>query len=87
MDERDEIDAVLDAFHLAAAEADEERYFAALTPDAVFLGTAPGEPWAGGSFREFVHSYFARGKGWSYAPSGRSVDIAPTAERHGSTGP
>jgi ketosteroid isomerase-like protein len=77
MDERKEIDAVLDAFHAAASEADEERYFAALASDAVFLGTAPGERWAGESFREFVHSYFSRGKGWSYVPSARSIDIAP----------
>lgn len=76
MDERSEIDAVLDAFHTAAAEADEERYFAALANDAVFLGTAPGERWRGESLRTFVHSYFSRGKGWSYVPSARSVGIA-----------
>ena len=76
MSEHAHIEAVLDAFHAAAAAADEERYFATLAPDAVFLGTAPGERWAGQSFRDFVHSYFSRGKGWSYAPSARSVDIA-----------
>ena len=76
MSEHARIEAVLDAFHAAAAAADEERYFATLAPDAVFLGTAPGERWAGQSFRDFVHSYFSRGKGWSYAPSARSVDIA-----------
>ncbi len=76
MSERSGIDAVLDEFHTAAADADEARYFATLAPDAIFLGTAPGERWAGASFREFVHSYFSRGIGWSYAPSSRSVDIA-----------
>jgi SnoaL-like protein len=72
-----DVEAVLDAFHAAAGAADEERYFACLSPEAVFLGTAPGDRWAGESFRTFVHSFFSRGKGWTYAPSERSVSIAP----------
>jgi ketosteroid isomerase-like protein len=75
-DARREVEAVLDAFHAAASSADEERYLATLTPDAVFLGTAPGERWASAAFREFVHSYFSRGKGWTYTSSGRTVEIA-----------
>lgn len=73
---REPIDAVLDAFHAAAAAADEDRYFATLTPDAVFLGTAPGERWEGSTFRDFVHAHFSRGKGWTYVPSQRSVRVA-----------
>ena len=73
---RAEIEAVLDEFHAAAAAADEARYFATLAPDAVFIGTAPGERWAGGAFRDFVHTHFSRGKGWGYTPSARSVDLA-----------
>lgn len=75
--ERAEIDAVLDEFHAAAADADEERYFATLAPRAVFLGTAPGERWQGDELRAFVHGYFSRGVGWAYLPSIRSVDVAP----------
>ena len=67
---------MLDEFHAAAAAADEERYLSTLAPDAVFLGTAPGERWAGAAWRDFVHSYFSRGKGWTYAPSARSVQVA-----------
>lgn len=74
--ERAAIDAVLDLFHAAAADADEERYFATLAPSAVFLGTAGGERWTGGEFRDFVRPYFSRGKGWAYTPSNRSVEIA-----------
>jgi hypothetical protein len=71
------IGAVLDEFHAAAAVADEERYFATLAPNAVFLGTAPGERWQGDGFRAFVHSYFSRGVGWAYVSSERSVELAP----------
>lgn len=76
MSARSEIDAVLDEFHAAAGEADEDRYFATLAPDAVFLGTAPGERWAGSAFRDFVHGHFSRGRGWSYVPSARAVDVS-----------
>jgi ketosteroid isomerase-like protein len=70
------VDAVLDAFHAAAAAADEERYAATMTDDVVFLGTAPGERWEGAVWRDFVHSFFSRGKGWAYEPSDRTVVVA-----------
>jgi ketosteroid isomerase-like protein len=70
------VNAVLDEFHEAASAADEERYLGCLAPDAVFLGTAPGERWAGADFHAFVHSFFSQGKGWTYVPSNRSVSIA-----------
>lgn len=76
MSARAEIDAVLDDFHAAAAAADEEGYLATLADSVVFLGTAPGERWAGEAWRGFVHRYFSQGKGWTYVPSARTVDIA-----------
>jgi ketosteroid isomerase-like protein len=72
--------AVLDEFHSAAAAADAGRYLATLTDDMVFLGTAPGERWIGAEWRDFVSSYFSRGKGWAYTPSGRSVAVAPDGD-------
>ena len=71
-----EIAAVLDEFHAAAAAADETRYLATLADSMVFLGTAPRERWQGEAWRDFVHSYFSRGKGWAYTPAHRSVDVA-----------
>lgn len=67
---------VLDQFHAAASQADEKRYRELLSANAVFLGTDPRERWAGEAFREFVSSHFSRGQGWTYEPSGRSVEIA-----------
>lgn len=75
--DRQAVAEVLDAFHEAAGAADEERYLATLAEDMVFLGTDPGERWAGPEFREFVHSYFPRGIGWLYTPSGRTIEVAP----------
>lgn len=75
-DARSEVEALLDTFHAAASNADEDRYFSTLTDSMVFLGTAPGERWEGAAWRNFVHSYFSHGKGWTYVPADRSVDIA-----------
>lgn len=76
MNELARIEAVLDEFHAAAAAADADRYFALLASDAVFLGTAAEERWSGTVYREFVRSYFTRGKGWTYVPRDRSVTLA-----------
>lgn len=35
----DQVDATLDSFHLAASEADGERYFSLFAPDGIFIGT------------------------------------------------
>ena len=67
---------VLDAFHAAAARADEEAYFALLAPNAVFLGTDGTERWDKASFRTFAHPYFAQGKGWTYTPRDRHVELS-----------
>lgn len=69
------IDAVLDDFHLAAAEADAERYLAHLTGDAVFLGTDDWERWPLPEFREYVAGRFAD-SGWTYTPESRHLALA-----------
>ncbi|TGD73610.1 hypothetical protein E4634_11360 [Mangrovimicrobium sediminis] len=68
--------ATLDAFHGAAAEADEERYLGLMTEQAVFLGTDGSERWQGEAFRSFVHDNFSRGRGWTYRPRERRVSVA-----------
>lgn len=70
------IPAVLDAFHAAAARADEEAYFSLLAPNAVFLGTDASERWGKAAFRAFAHPYFADGKGWTFVPRDRHVEIS-----------
>ena len=68
---------VLDAWHAAAAAADEEKYFSFLAPDAVFLGTDPSERWTRDEFRRYAHPYFAKGSAWSFKPVRRRVFFAP----------
>ncbi len=67
----------LDAFHDAASRADQDAYFALMTKDVVFLGTDANERWQGQEFRDFVNQYFPKGRGWTYKPTERDIDLAP----------
>lgn len=69
--------AVLDDFHLAASQADEERYFGHFAPDGVFLGTDASERWTVAAFRAYTHPHFAEGQGWTYRMAARHVDVDP----------
>lgn len=70
-----EIARVLDDWHDAAAKADEPRYFAHLTPTAVFLGTDGTERWNVDQFRAYAHPHFAKGKAWSFRSTRRSIVV------------
>jgi ketosteroid isomerase-like protein len=70
------ISRALDAFHAAAAHADEKAYFALLAPNAVFLGTDATERWDKAAFQAFAHPYFSKGKGWTFTPRNRHVDLS-----------
>jgi ketosteroid isomerase-like protein len=79
-DERKSIDAMLDGWHDAAAKADETRYFGAMAPEFVFLGTDATERWDRASFRAFAHPYFAKGKAWTFVPRDRHVILSPRGD-------
>jgi hypothetical protein len=68
--------AALDAFHDAAARADEATYFDLLAPVSVFLGTDATERWDRDAFRTFAHPYFAKGQGWTFRPRDRHVEFS-----------
>ena len=72
--------ATLDAFHRAAARADETAYFNLLTDDAVFLGTDPGERWTKDQFRQWADPYFQRDSAWTYEAVERHITIAPGSQ-------
>lgn len=74
------IDAAIDAWHDAAAKADEARYFEAMAPEFVFLGTDATERWDLQSFREFAHPHFAKGKAWTFVPRDRHVILSPRGD-------
>lgn len=70
------VGGVLDAWHAAAAAADEEKYFSYFTPDAVFLGTDATERWTRDEFRKWAHPYFAKGKAWRFKSVSRWITFS-----------
>lgn len=70
---------VLDAFHAAAARADETAYFATFAPGGVFLGTDKTERWDVEAFRAYAHPHFAKGKAWTFTATRRAISLAPDA--------
>lgn len=78
--DKQDIAGVLDAWHQAAAAADYEAYFDAMTPDAVFIGTDATEYWAGAAFREFSKPYFDRGKAWNFRSVERHIYLGETGK-------
>ncbi len=70
-----QIAETLDDFHLAAAQADGDRYFAHFTEDAVFLGTDAGERWSLAQFRAYAEPHFSKGQGWTYVASERHIQL------------
>jgi hypothetical protein len=71
-----EVHQVLDSFHDAAAVGDEDRYFAILPDDSVFLGTDATERWTGKEFRSFAMRYFKQPSAWTYVPLERHVTLS-----------
>lgn len=74
-DDKQQIDELLDAWHLAASNADFDGYFSKMTDDGVFLGTDATENWQNKEFREFSKPYFDRGKAWSFTAVERNIYI------------
>lgn len=73
---REAIGAALDDFHDAAAKADFDRYFAHFTEKAVFIGTDSTERWTVEEFKKYCEPNFKIGKGWTYTPVVRHIDLS-----------
>lgn len=71
---------VLDELNDAADKADEARYFALYTGDAVFLGTDGKERWTLAAFRAFAHPHFAKSKAWSFRSVRRAITISQNGD-------
>lgn len=68
------VNAVLDDFHIAAANGDKARYLNHMIDDAIFMGTDEQERWPKNpDFSSYVDSRFRDGRGWAYRPVERHV--------------
>ena len=70
-DPKEELDQMMNDWHVAAAQGNFDGYFGVTTEAFVFLGTAPEERWTQSEFMAFCKPYFDRGKAWDFKPSNR----------------
>lgn len=75
------IAAVIDDFHDAAANGDQQRYLGHMTERAVFMGTDEWERWPKEpDMRNYVSSRFKDGSGWNYRSVERQIQLADSAD-------
>ncbi|MBI3142105.1 MAG: nuclear transport factor 2 family protein [Bacteroidetes bacterium] len=71
------INELVTKWHQASAMANEEAFFGAMAPDAVYLGTDPGERWLRDELRDWSKDAFNRPSAWSFASSQRECFLSP----------
>jgi hypothetical protein len=74
------IGGVLDTFHEAASQADGDLYFSLFVDGGVFIGTDVSERWTVAEFKAFAKPYFSEGRGWTYSPKERHIDLSPLGD-------
>lgn len=67
------IDAFLNSWHKAAAEANYTNYFTKMDSLSVFIGTDATENWNKQQFATFSKPYFDDGKAWSFSTLERNI--------------
>ncbi len=73
VDEKVAINQLLDNWHRAAANADEDTFFGSMTIDAVYLGTDAAEYWRRDEMRKWAQPYFDRETAWAFKPKSRHI--------------
>lgn len=70
---KNSINAVLDAWHKAAANANFDKYFSYMSEDAIFIGTDATENWNKEEFKAYAKPHFDKGKAWSFTTLERNI--------------
>lgn len=67
------INATLDAWHKAAAEAKFDTYFNFMATESIFIGTDATENWNKPAFMAFAKPYFDKGRAWNFTALERHI--------------
>ncbi len=68
-----EINTFVDAWHHAAAVADEDTFFGSMDADALYIGTDASERWLRDELKVWSKKYFDRESAWSFTPLKRHI--------------
>lgn len=67
------IGRLLDNWHRAAAEANDDVFFGSMTEECIYIGTDISEKWKRDELREWSAKYFDRESAWSFTPREREI--------------
>jgi hypothetical protein len=71
-----QVGALLDDWHQAAAVADEERYFGYFAPNGVYMGTDATERWTVAEFRKWAKPRFQKKSTWTFKARDRHIEFS-----------
>jgi ketosteroid isomerase-like protein len=74
--EKEEITQMLDTWHKAAANADQQAYFDGIAEDGIYIGSDATEIWTKQEFFEWSKPYFDKGKAWSFTAIKRNIYLS-----------
>jgi hypothetical protein len=74
--EKEEINVMLDAWHKAAADANQQVYFDGIAENGIYIGTDATEIWTKQEFFEWSKPYFEKGKAWSFKAIKRNIYLS-----------
>lgn len=70
---KNNINNLLNDWHLAATEANFNNYFDKMDSVSVFIGTDASENWTKSDFAKFSKPYFDKGKAWDFKTLERNI--------------
>ena len=73
---KSEIHALMDSWHLAASEADEDKFYGLMTEEAIYIGTDSSERWKRDELRKWATKAFEREVAWDFKAFDREVYIS-----------
>ena len=71
------IDSLVNAWHHAAAVADEDAFFGFMSADGIYIGTDASERWLRDELKVWSKKYFDTDKAWDFKPLSRTINIGP----------
>lgn len=75
IEQKAEINSLLDSWHKNAAEANFDAYFNAMSNTSIFIGTDASENWNLEAFKNYSKPYFDKGKAWSFTSIERNIFV------------
>jgi hypothetical protein len=70
---KNQINEVLDAWHLNAAETNFDAYFNTMASNGIFVGTDAAEVWTVEEFKDFSKPFFDAGQAWNFTTIDRNI--------------